>query len=99
MSESSTNYLVAYAKIVMEKNKNVILDGVYFGGIAESAELAEKLAIDCVNNTKGGTIITKIKQLDSNNVIDGMFYLEDKFESIVKDMREACAILNRTRNC
>lgn len=99
MSEPDIGYLVAYAKIIVEKNKNVILDGVYFGGVAESIDSAEQLATDCINNTKGGTIITKIKQLDSDNVIDGMLYLEDKFESIVKDMRETCAILNRTKHC
>lgn len=88
-------YLVAFAKIVLNKNKDIILDGVYFGGLVESIDDAEKLSSDCINNIKGGTILTKIKKLDTPFIIDGMFYVEDKFEAIIKDMREAQSILSK----
>ena len=94
------SYLVAYAKVIIEK-EDIKLQGVYYGGMGETREEAEFLAKDCVNNIKGGTIMPRIVPLDNYDFIDAMYDITDRFERIVNDMVEMNKTLlrsNKRRN-
>lgn len=96
MSDSQDGYIVAYARISIDKTDGVILQGVYFGGFGFTQDEAEQLAKDCVNTVKGKTVVPKIMQLTSTyNIIDAMYDACDRFESMVEKMREVDSIMNR----
>ena len=83
-------YLVAFARIQSDKDSDIALQGVYFGGVGETSEEAERIARECVNTIKGGTILPKIIQLtDTNSVIDGLLDAMEKFEQVAAYMVEA----------
>jgi len=83
-------FLVAYARIQSDKDAEIALQGVYFGGVGETPEEAERIARECVNTIKGGTILPKIIQLDeTNTVIDGLLDAMEKFEQVTAYMVEA----------
>lgn len=90
-------YAVAYAKITTNKD-GINLQGVYFGGVGESLQEANQVAKDCVNRIRGGTILSKVIELDGRNtLLDALMDASDKFEAITLQMQEAEAIINRTQ--
>ena len=92
-------YMVAYAKITEDKRKGISLQGVYFGGIGETKEDAERIARKCVNEIRGGTVIPKVLKLQGcYKVIDAMHEAFDRFCDIADQMIEADQIICRTKN-
>lgn len=90
-------YVVAYAKITTNKD-GICLQGVYFGGIGSTVDEANQVAKDCVNRVRGGTILSKVIQLEGKNMLlDALMDVSDKFEAITLQMQEAEAIINRTQ--
>jgi hypothetical protein len=90
-------YAVAYAKITTNKD-GINLQGVYFGGVGNTIEEANQVAKDCVNRIRGGTILSKVIELDGQNtLLDALMDASDKFEAITLQMQEAEAIINRTQ--
>lgn len=97
MMMTMDNFLVAYAKITLEKN-DVCLNGVYLGGIASDTQEADEMARSCVNEVKGGTVFPKVVRLPTNlSVIDTMYDIMDAFERMVEDMKETSKIIKRTQ--
>ena len=87
-------YLVTYAKISTDKN-NISLQGVYFGGLGDTADEANNIARECVNMSKGsGTIVPKVIKVNAKHaIIDAMIDASEKFEQIVVYMLDAnCTI-------
>jgi hypothetical protein len=92
-------YVVAYAKIVTDKIDGISLAGVFFGGLGDTSEEAEKLAKDCVNTIRGGTILPKVMPIEgSGQLLEAMFDATDKFEQVTAYMVEANDIITRTQN-
>lgn len=92
-------YMVAYAKLSIDKEIGVNLLGVFLGGVAESHEEAEVLARDCVNSIKGKTVLPKIIKIDDKyRVIDALYDVHDRFEQMTEKMREAELIMDRENN-
>lgn len=90
------DYAVAYAKISVDKVTGIEFHGVYFGGIGHTPEEAEGIAKECVNNIKGGTILPRVYRLSNDStLIDVMYEAADKFEDMVKKMKEADDIINK----
>jgi hypothetical protein len=90
-------YVVAYAKIVTDKS-GINLQGVYFGGVGNTLDEANQVAKDCVNRTRGGTILSKVVEVKGNNMLlDALIDASAKFEAITLQMQEADAIINRTQ--
>jgi hypothetical protein len=84
------SYLVAYARIQSDKDAEITLQGVYFGGVGSTPEEAEAIARECVNTIKGGTILPKVVIIDSTeSVIDGLLNAMEKFEQVTSHMVEA----------
>lgn len=95
----SEKWVVAYAKILLDKDTGVSLHGIYFGGIGDTPEDAEKIARECVNTIKGGTIIPKVLKIDDKfSVIDALYEAADRFEDSAKRMQEAESIIKRGKN-
>jgi len=98
IGDNVEQYIVAYAKIVESKENGINLDGVFFGGIGSSKAEADKIARDCVNSIRGGTILPKIKQLNGKNqVVDALYDLADNFESITLQMIEASQTIQKAQ--
>lgn len=92
-------FVVAYAKIVTDKTDGISLAGVFFGGLGDTSEEAEKLAKDCVNTIRGGTILPKVMPIEGNGqLLEAMFDATDKFEQVTAYMVEANDIITRTQN-
>lgn len=90
-------YVVAYAKITTNKD-GINLQGVYFGGVGATIDEANQVAKDCVNRIRGGTILSKVIEVEGRNMLlDALMDASDKFESITLQMQEAEAIINRTQ--
>ncbi len=97
---SQTQYVVAYAKIITdkEKEKGISLGGVYFGGVGDTFEDAEKIARECVNTIKGGVILPKVvKMISSETIIDALYDAEERFEKLINGMMETEEIINRNK--
>ena len=78
--------VVVYGKAVDDKVLGIYIDGVYFGGIAETKEEADKIARSCVNNTHGGVAITRILTAQSKSNLLPVF--AEAFRRFVKIERE-----------
>lgn len=92
----SENYLVAYAKIT-ESSDGISLQGVYFGGMGATHDEAAQIARDCVNNTRGGTILPKVcKVHGKNQILEALYDAQEAFESITAQMSEANETIKRS---
>lgn len=92
-------YVVAYAKITESKEDGIVLEGVFFGGLGETLDEANKLARECVNNIRGGAIIPKIIPLTGDcQVIDALYDATENFEKIRDQMIEASDTIQRTQS-
>lgn len=90
-------FVVAYAKIITDKD-GVNLEGVYFGGLGDTIEEANGIAHDCVNRTRGGSILSKVLRIDGKHkVLDALYEASNKFEFQTAQMQEAEKIINRTQ--
>jgi hypothetical protein len=95
-SDGSEYWIVAYAKISIDKEDGIALQGVYFGGLGETHDEAELIARECVNTIKGGTVLPRILMItDSYKIIDALYDVHDRFESLTNKMREADDIMTR----
>lgn len=89
-------WVVTYAKIIDDKDNGIKLAGVYFGGVAADKEEAEKIARDCVNNIKGGTIMPRLHQSPNTcNLVHVMAEAETVFKKKESEMIMAASILTR----
>lgn len=98
--ERETGFVVAYAKISLDKGPDgseVVLQGVYYGGLVPSHIAAEQLARECVNKVRGATvIIPHISELDEDGLIyDALCIAEEHFQRIMLNMKESSAIYAR----
>jgi hypothetical protein len=92
----SEGYMVAYAKMSIDKDAGISLQGVYLGGVSDSHEEAELIARDCVNSIKGKTILPRIMRIDAEyKIIDALYDAHDRFEQMTEKMREAESIMCR----
>lgn len=91
------NYVVAFAKISIDKDDGIELQGTYYGGIAENEQEADEIATECVNLSKGGTVLPAIIQMnDPHDLLDTLDLAQTRFEAKINQMREANDILTRT---
>lgn len=91
------NYLIAYAKISIDKEEGIELQGIYFGGISDTEKEADEIATECVNISKGGTILPTILKLNApEDLLDTMDIVNSRFETKTKQMREANEILTKS---
>lgn len=91
-------WAVFYSKVSTDKGDGIELLGVFFGGVSDSEKGASAIAIDCVNNIKGGTIFPRVVRLsESNNLIDALYTSADHFENIVHKMQETELISGRAQ--
>ncbi len=92
-------FVIAYAKIITDKNDGITLAGVFFGGLGDSLKEAETMAKDCVNTIRGGTILPKVLPIEGKGqLLEAMFDATDRFEQITAYMVESNAIITRTQN-
>lgn len=80
-------YVITYAKMVDDKQEGIYLQGVYFGGVEETMEEANRIAKHCVNTVKGGTIFPKIFPMDAPNALrDTLKLARTRFEIMESNM-------------
>jgi len=92
-------FVVAYAKIITDKEDGVSLAGVFFGGLGDTVDEANALAKDCVNTIRGGTILPRVLPIEGDGqLLEAMFDATDKFEQVTAYMIEANEIITRTQN-
>lgn len=80
------SFLIAYVKITENKFDGLVLDGIYFGGVAKSVDRGEEIAKECANTIKGGTIIPKLFEIQNNDFVQALDAATAKFESIYDNM-------------
>lgn len=92
-------FIVAYAKVTIDKVDGITLQGVYFGGVGETQDQANEIARSCVNTVRGGTILPKVVQVVSKEqLIDAMYEAAESFEKLTTNMKEADSIIKRTQD-
>jgi hypothetical protein len=84
---------VIYGKAVDDKELGIYIEGVFFGGVAQSQDEAEQLARTCVNCTVGGTAIPKIIPVGDKNLHQIFREAKIRFDKIEREMMETEAIL------
>ncbi len=94
---NDNTYMVAYAKVIDDKDNGVYMQGIYFGGIAGTPAEAEAVARACVNSVKGGTVIPRIIPMDNNNqILDAVDRAVKRFNTMEVQMVQAEEIIMRT---
>ncbi len=94
---SSERFMVAYAKISIDKDTGIEFQGVYFGGLGSTTEEADTIARECINSIKGGTVLPKVCKIgEGETVIDAMYDAAERFEKMMEKMKEADTIINRS---
>ena len=90
--------MVAYAKVVEDKDDGIYIQGVFFGGLANSRDEAEKIARDCVNGIKGGTILPRLIPIHGKtDVLEAMDIAGKRFNQLEVQMFQAEEIYQRTQ--
>jgi hypothetical protein len=91
-------YMVAYAKLTMDRDDGIVLQGVYFGGLGNTKDEADTIARECVNGTRGGTIIPKVMLLNGQHqMIEALYEVTEKFEKLTGSMNESDSIINKRK--
>jgi len=85
--------VVIYGKAVDDKELGIYIEGVFFGGIAETQAEADQLARMAVNCTVGGTAIPKIIPIGNKNLHQIFKEAKIRFDKIEREMMETEAIL------
>ena len=81
--------VVVYGKAVDDKEIGVYIDGIFFGGIAETKTEANLIARQCINNTHGGVAIIKILTMGPGvNLLTVFNDAVHRFAKIEKEMVE-----------
>ena len=90
--------VVTYAKVIEDKEDGIYIQGVFFGGIATTRDEAEKIARECVNGVKGGTILPKLIVTQGKaDVLKAMETAGKRFDQLEVQMFEAEDIYQRTQ--
>jgi hypothetical protein len=93
-----SKYMVAYAKLTMDRDEGIVLQGVYFGGLGSTKDEADNIARECVNGVRGGTIIPKVMMLNGQHqMIEALYEATEKFEKLTGSMNEADSIINKRK--
>ncbi len=83
-------FVVMYGKFVEDKEDGIYLDNVFFGGLSDDRNVADKVAQRCVSTLKGGIIIPKVFVLEEAERIPEMFpRVRRKFGQLEKEMIDA----------
>ena len=81
--------VVIYGKAVDDKELGIYIDGIYFGGVANTKNEADKIARQCINNTHGGVAIIKILTLTEGGSLLTVFNeAVHRFAKIEREMVE-----------
>lgn len=90
-------YLVAYAKLLMERD-TIEMVNVYYGGMAPDKEAADALARRCANEVRGAITLPRVVVLEDNvSIIDVLYELADNFDKKVSAMRDTNETLKSRR--
>ena len=92
---------VVYAKAIDDKELGIFIEGVYFGGMAQDHDQANRIATDCTNNVRGGTAIVRIMPIPSKKALIGVFKdARTRFDKLEREMIETEDVLaaNATRS-
>lgn len=88
-------YLVAYAKVTIDKTEGIELLGTFFGGVSPSEAEAEDIARTCVNNHKNTTILPLISSMyHPQDILEKLDQMHDRFVKKVKTMQETHQIIS-----
>lgn len=85
--------VVVYGKAVDDKELGIYIEGVFFGGIADTEEEADHLAKVCVNCTTGGVAIPRIIPAGNKNLHQIFKEAKIRFDKIEREMMETEDIL------
>jgi len=98
--EPRERIVVAYARFVEDKTDGIFMQGVYFGGIANTVEEAERIAKECVNTTRGGTILPRLVAItgDDSPVLRAMEVAAERFGKLARQMYHAEEVIQRTQD-
>ena len=89
--------VIIYGKAVDDKELGVYIDGIYFGGTAETRPEADRIARQCINNTHGGVAIIKILTLQPGHSLIQVFNeAVHRFAKIEREMIETEMTLEAT---
>ena len=89
--------VVVYGKAIDDKEIGIYIEGVFFGGIANSQEEADQLAKSCVNCTVGGVAIPKIIPIGNRDLHAIFRDAITRFAKIEKEMIETEDILSASQ--
>ena len=56
-------WLVLYAKVIDDRDRGIVMSGIYFGAVCNTVDEADNVARKCVNVIQGGAIIPKISRI------------------------------------
>jgi hypothetical protein len=89
-----TEYLLVYAKLILDKKEEVQLINVYLWGIYGSQEEADKAATECVNQIKGGAIVPRVFLHDpQSNLCDTFYEAMEWYDKMCRKMTDTNRIL------
>ncbi len=91
-------WIVTYAKVTDDKQKGIVLSGIYFVAVCESERDASEIARECSHVIKNGMIIPKTAPMKSKEDFkDTLYDLYEQYHLMCESMTRANNIYNKTK--
>lgn len=91
-------WLVTYAKVIDDKQKGIVLSGIYFVGIYDDEQIASKMARECSHVIKNGMIIPKTAPMRTKEDFkDTLYDLYEQYHIMCDKMAQANHIYNKSK--
>jgi hypothetical protein len=91
-----TEFLLVYAKLILDKKEEVQLINVYLWGVYHSQEEADKAAAECINQIKGGAIVPRVfLHKPESHLCDTFYEAMEWYDKMCKKMSETNKILQK----
>src|SRR5271166_3262266 len=94
---STTHFVVTYAKIIEDKKEGVFMQGVYLGSLGDDRAEAEKIARECTNSGRGNTTIIPrlFPYIDGDSILPILDKAQVQFNHMENQMLAAEDIYER----
>lgn len=91
-------WLVMYAKITDDKQKGIMLSGIYFVAVCGNEQTATELAKECSHVIKNGMIVPKTAPMKTKEDFkDALYDLYEQYHIMCEKMSQANTIYNKCK--
>lgn len=89
--------IIMFGRFIDDKEDGIYLSDIYYGGLVETEAEELDIAKTCVKNTKNGTIIPKVSEVNGN-FMEKVNEVKNQFYILERKMIETEMIMEHNKN-